>query len=135
MKNYITLIVVLLAGIFIGAGSVWFVSYLPVENVQKNQVSISSVLTYSNIKISDSNFSCEGRFEKTVGSVIGELLEYNQKQSRNRLSYHCSGNICELSTSSCNPWQSSECGATILSFKVNSEKTIETDSFRCIDVP
>lgn len=135
MKKYLVSILFLVVGILIGVSSVWYVSYLPAENRQESFISFTSLLSYSNISISDSNFLCEEAVGKTVSAIVGYMLEYNQRYSRNRLSYQCNNNLCELSVSNCTPWKFNECGATILEFTLDSEKKIKTDSFMCINVP
>jgi len=127
-------ILLLLIGVSIGAIVMWFSSYsttTPGDPIIK----LGDMLSYSRIVISDDNNACEGIVKPSVGDVVASIFEANSLYKRNMMSYGCREDQCVLSVTNCMPWQSTDCGSRMLVFKINTQKEIETSSFRCIDMP
>ena len=135
MKRLATYILLLATGIAIGATVSWVNSWYPDRSYVRDKITLGDVLKYSNVLISDDNFSCEGDVKHDVGSVTGSIIELNNLHKRNMLSFGCYQNICTLSVSSCMPWQDQECGNRILKFDINAANEIDTASFTCLDIP
>ena len=135
MKKISIIIVTFLLGVLIGGGAVWINSYGIYHNVLDQQKFLEDVLSYSDVEISEDNFSCSGKLTKTVGGVVASILELNKSQVRNSLSYGCYNSGCTISISDCKPWQESECSSRFLKFELDKESKINTSTFTCFDMP
>ncbi len=87
------------------------------------------------VKIAEDNYSCYGEQSKTVAGVIASLLEINNRNERNFLSYGCYNLVCSMSISDCKPWQGSECSSRFLKFDLNEMGEVDVGSFTCFDMP
>jgi hypothetical protein len=135
MKLFISHLLVLIVGLFMGGTYMWMSSYLDRSIENKTPITLEEVLKYSNTHIEDEHFSCEGEIGETVGAVIGSIYDFNNQNVRNMVSFGCYDSSCVLSISNCKPWQSQECGSRLLRFEINTNKEIDTASFACLDVP
>lgn len=135
MKKYLIYISLLIIGTAAGSIVTWVNSHGKISAHVEESVTLERILVHSMVEITDSNYSCEGKPVKTVGAVVASIIEFNSLYKRNMLSYGCIHNTCALSTSSCMPWQSQECGSRILKFEVDEENIIQAHTFTCIDMP
>ncbi len=135
MKIIVIISLSFLLGALTGGGAVWVKTYIKEKNVSNQHQFLESVLNYSTVEITDDNYSCYGEQSKTVGGVIASLLEFNNRQERNSLSYGCYNLVCTMSISDCKPWQESECSSRFLKFELNKEDKINIDTFTCFDIP
>jgi len=60
MKKIILYVFLILTGAVFGAGTSWVLSYYPRAPYVKDKVSVEDVLKFSNVAITENNFSCEG---------------------------------------------------------------------------
>ena len=125
----------LLLGALAGGGAVWVNTYTTGKNVSVQHQFLENVLNHSAVKITDDNYSCYGEQSKTVAGVIASLLEINNRNERNFLSYGCYNLVCSMSISDCKPWQASECSSRFLKFDLNKMGKIDVGSFTCFDMP
>ncbi|GAA3921181.1 hypothetical protein [Litoribacillus peritrichatus] len=128
-------LMVFLLGLFIGIFVVWQDSYqFRAHDLEQHEL-LEKVLANSNTAILEENYACEGRPVRTVGAVMASLIESNKTNIRNELTYGCFESTCTISISDCKPWQDQECSTRFLKFNVNDQKTIQTETFSCIDMP
>ena len=92
-------------------------------------------MEYSEVEIREGNYLCEGKRERSVGSVLGNILDWNLNNNRNMVFLNCFELTCSVGISSCKPWQETECGSYFLEFEVDNERNINHESFKCIEVP
>lgn len=135
MNNIPTHILLVLIGGLIGGSISWVLSYYPGFSYVQDKINIEEILKHSNTPITNNNFSCEGETKSNVGSVIGSIIELNNLNKRNMLSFGCYQNICTFMVTNCLPWQSQECGNRILKVNLDEKNKILPDSFSCIDIP
>ncbi len=135
MRIIIIISLSLLLGALTGGGAVWVKTYIKEKKVSDQHHFLESVLNHSAVKITEDNYSCYGEQSKTVGGVIASLLEFNNLQERNLLSYGCYNLVCTMSISDCKPWQESECSSRFLKFELNKEDKINVNTFTCFDMP
>ena len=135
MKKISLYILLITIGLVIGGGISWVYSYYPERPYVKDKISIEDILRYSNTTIAENNFSCEGDTKLNVGAVTASIIELNNLNKRNSLTFGCYQNICTLMVSNCLPWKSQECGNRILKLETNEEDQILPSTFSCIDVP
>jgi len=105
------------------------VSYVPGDYEYQELLKLSST------QISDDKFLCEGFDEKTVGAVLGTIYKANSNSYLNRINESCSNKECQITYSTCKPWQNDSCGSTSLIFIVSGGSKIDEQSFRCLQVP
>ena len=96
---------------------------------------ISKVLPYSEQKITEENYSCEGNGNRKVGGVLASIVGGGQAYKVNAIAAGCSEGVCSVVLNSCKPWQSSECGSRMLVFSQDSSGNIVPSSFKCLDIP
>ena len=94
---------------------------------------MSALLKSAGVRIARD--ACDGRLGRTVGDVLGGILDAGLRSERNRYSYYCIGSTCRFSVGSCMPWQETECGGTLLEFEVDGPGVPRPGTFSCIDVP
>lgn len=135
MRIIIIISLSLFLGAIIGGGAVWVKTHITERNVSDQHKFLESVLNHSAVKISEDHYSCYGEQSKTVGGVIASLLEFNNRQELNLLSYGCYNLVCTMSISDCKPWQERECSTRFLKFELNKEGKINVDTFTCFDMP
>lgn len=135
MKKTLIYAALILLGVIIGGSISWFLSYYPSYDYNHDKITIEDILKHSNVTMTKNNFACEGELKQNVASVIGSILELNNLNKRNMLSFGCFQNICTIMVSNCMPWQSQECGSRILKVYINKKNEIQPDTFSCIDIP
>lgn len=141
------------AGFMVGQAYAWwqFEREFPATNRAENSAKNSAIfpmrdlLKTQGVMITNDHFSCEGLKDHTVGAVLGSFLIFNNNGHKNRVSFGCDphheGNddkgprICTISFDGCRPWQFNECGSRILEFKLNTDGSINTQTFICMDTP
>lgn len=128
-------ILTLTAAALVGGTISWFYSYFPQADFEQDKINIEDILEYSNVTISEGNFSCGVDVENNVGSVVGSIVELNSLNKRNMLTFGCFENTCSIMVTNCMPWKSQECGNRILKLNINQNNKIITESFTCIDMP
>jgi hypothetical protein len=135
MRNSLIYLLIFSLVLVVGATAIWVNSYFPDKTGTNYEAMLEEILVYSNTAISPENYSCEGDPVKTVGSVVASLLELNNINSRNMLSFGCNDKVCTMSVSNCKPWQEQECGSRFLKFFLNEKNGIDVNSFECLDIP
>lgn len=100
-----------------------------------NDIKYTELFRLSSVSIKPENNSCEKNIGSEVGYILGSILKSNSNQYLNKISERCSGNICQITHSTCAPWQTDSCGSTTLSFKTGREGKIDADSFSCLQIP
>ena len=135
MLNRIGYLLILAFGFALGASVTYVCFYDFSQQAPNAQERLESVLAHSNSLISDDNYSCDGKREDTVGSVVASIIELNQLNKVNMLTYGCYTDTCTISVSTCKPCQDSECSSRFLRFAIDGESNIKPDTFTCLDIP
>ena len=131
----ISYLLLLSAGLFVGAAVMWFSSYSSITTLGNPAIKFGDILSHSRVLITDENNACEGIIKPSVGDVVASIFEANNLYKRNMMSYGCGEDQCVLSVTNCMPWQSADCGSRMLFFRINEQKEIDVTSFTCIDMP
>jgi hypothetical protein len=144
MNNHLKIVIGMQLGVLMGGLAVWAGTYssssdLTAENGQVISEQLALLMSSSNTHIQAENYKCADipltGLKPTVGNVLASMLSSNLGSVRNRQSFDCIGNVCALSITDCNPWQSSECGTRFLRYEVDQSQSIQSNSFNCIDLP
>ncbi len=135
MKNLLFYSSIIIVSFFFGSMISWSYSYYPHLNYIQDKIKIEDILKYSNTSISKDNFACEGKVKYNVGSVVGSIIELNNLNKRNMLTFGCFENTCTIMVTNCMPWINQECGSRILKFNIDNKNKIISTSFNCIDMP
>lgn len=123
-------------GVFCGAYGYYFAIHSEVNYSNDASELFLKVLQYSDYKIIEENYSCEGDGStRKVGDVLSSIVGSSLSHKVNPLSAGCGDGVCSIVISNCKPWQASECGSRMLVFNENINGSVEPSSFKCLDIP
>jgi hypothetical protein len=125
--------IVFAVGVATGCFVTWVHSYVSERSTDKRVPTISALLKSAGVDIARD--ACDARLGRTVGDVLGRILDAGLHSGRNPYWYYCTGSTCRFSVGNCMPWQDTECGGTVLEFEVDAHGVPRPGTFSCIDVP
>jgi hypothetical protein len=130
----------LVATVFVlGLGTGWLVAWVRTYSASRatdrQAPPISKILKSAAVTIVAANDHCESRLGHTVAEVFGGILDAGLGSARNPYSYSCDGATCRFEISNCTPWQKSDCGQTMLEFRMDGHGAPRPETFACLDIP
>lgn len=131
-KGFANYFIVLILGALLGIACTYVWSEVKVIPEQKEM--IKNVLSYAGNKINKENNHCSPNLN-TVTDVINSIFMDGSDSYINRVRAGCNGNQCLITTSSCKPWQQSECGQRILRYTRTAGTPEKYSDFICQDLP
>lgn len=125
--------IVFAVGVATGCIAMWVHGHVSERSTDPRAPRLSTLVKSAGVAIARD--ACDARLGRTVGDVLGGLLDAGLRSGRNPYWYYCTGSTCRFSVVSCRPWEETECGGALLEFEVDAHGVPRPGTFSCIDVP